>query len=79
MRIVHVGLEIAQGLNAEGASRVINNRLIVRTEVLDIGKQRTLKPDYFISYCGNTNSILEGKVTGACRGRDRARRTCGLL
>jgi hypothetical protein len=45
MRIGHVGQEIAQGINVEGASWVIDNRLIARTEVLDIGKQKMLKPE----------------------------------
>jgi hypothetical protein len=47
MRIGHVGQEIAQGLNVEGASsgNRQSDRSIKRTEVLDIGKQKTPKPE----------------------------------
>jgi hypothetical protein len=38
-----VGQEIAQGINVEGASRVIDNRLIARTEVLDNRNQENPK------------------------------------
>jgi hypothetical protein len=43
MRIGHVGQEIAQGINVEGASRVIGNRLIARTKVLNNRNQENPK------------------------------------